>query len=490
MLSLMLVAMKARTSGGDAAEVLGLGLLAEDGEAGLELGRLDVGDQAPLEPGPEAVLEAGDRLRGPVGRDDDLAALAVELVERVEELLLELLGAFEELDVVDQQHVEVAVAALEAGHRLGADRVDEFVHERLGGDVAHPLVPEHGADVVPDRVQEVGLAQPGRAVDEQRVVGPAGALGDGQGRGVREAVGGPDDELVEGVAAVQRAGGPGGGGLVGALRQSRRRPGAGSWSATVTGGGARTTASCSRGAVSTWSSTVTVSPERVEDRVGEHAGVARADAFGREGARDAEHEGGRRRRETACTPWNHAAQVAGASWSRRAVAPWSQMSSAVTPPSCSLVHRNVHSCGDRRVRGTRGGLVRTATTPRRPVGRRAGDGALPGSPPCQAGAGRGRQRSTRPRCRTRASGVFPRVRLRIASERCGPYTLRVPPPRAYPPLRSARGHPRGGPSVKRTFQPNNRKRAKTHGFRHPHAYPWRPGRHPGARARGRKRLSA
>ena len=43
---------------GDAAEVLGLGLLAEDGEAGLELGRLDVGDEAPLEPGAEAVLEA------------------------------------------------------------------------------------------------------------------------------------------------------------------------------------------------------------------------------------------------------------------------------------------------------------------------------------------------------------------------------------------------------------------------------------------------
>ena len=51
--------------GRDPAEVLGLGLLAEDGEAGLELGRLDVGDEAPLEAGAEAVLEAGDRLRAP-----------------------------------------------------------------------------------------------------------------------------------------------------------------------------------------------------------------------------------------------------------------------------------------------------------------------------------------------------------------------------------------------------------------------------------------
>ena len=48
---------------GDAVEVLGLGLLAQDGEAGLELGRLDVGDQAPLEAAAQPVLDGGDRLR-------------------------------------------------------------------------------------------------------------------------------------------------------------------------------------------------------------------------------------------------------------------------------------------------------------------------------------------------------------------------------------------------------------------------------------------
>ena len=58
MLSLMLLAMNAEDLVGDALEVLGLGLLAEDGEAGLELGRLDVGDEAPLEAGAQAVLEA------------------------------------------------------------------------------------------------------------------------------------------------------------------------------------------------------------------------------------------------------------------------------------------------------------------------------------------------------------------------------------------------------------------------------------------------
>ncbi len=44
--------------GGDAVEPLGVGLLAEDREARLELGRLDVGDEAPLEAAPEPVLDA------------------------------------------------------------------------------------------------------------------------------------------------------------------------------------------------------------------------------------------------------------------------------------------------------------------------------------------------------------------------------------------------------------------------------------------------
>ena len=107
-----------------------------------------------------------------VGGDHDLAAFAVEVVERVEELLLELLGALEELDVVDQEHVEVAVAPLEPRHGLGADRVDELVHERLGGHVTDPLVAEDRAHVVADGVEQVGFSQPGGPVDEQRVVGP------------------------------------------------------------------------------------------------------------------------------------------------------------------------------------------------------------------------------------------------------------------------------------------------------------------------------
>ena len=59
----------------------------------------------------------GGRSRG----DDDLLVGVVQGVEGVEELLLRLLLALQELDVVDQQHVDVAVAALEAAGLVVAD---------------------------------------------------------------------------------------------------------------------------------------------------------------------------------------------------------------------------------------------------------------------------------------------------------------------------------------------------------------------------------
>ena len=179
------------------------GLLAQDRDAGLEVGRLDVGEQAPLEPGAHALLEAGQLLGRQVGGDDDLLVGVVQRVEGVEELLLRLHLALQELDVVDQQDVDVAVAALEVGRLVVADAVDEVVGELLGVHVAHPDVGVEVARVVADRVQQVGLAQPGLAVDEERVVGLGRRLGDRDRGGVGEAVARADDEGVEGVLRVQ-----------------------------------------------------------------------------------------------------------------------------------------------------------------------------------------------------------------------------------------------------------------------------------------------
>ena len=96
----------------------------------------------------------------------------------MKELVLQAFSLLEELNVVDQQGVDLAVSALKRGVRLVADGIDELVEERLAGDVADVVVLIVVVDVVPDGVQQVGLAEADRAVDEQRVVGPARCLGD------------------------------------------------------------------------------------------------------------------------------------------------------------------------------------------------------------------------------------------------------------------------------------------------------------------------
>ena len=90
---------------------------------------------------------------------------------------------------------------------VGADAVDVFVEEGLGADVADDVVLVVTVDVVADGMQEVGLAQTGRAVDEQRVVRAAGSFGDAQCGGERELVRRTLHECLERVARVHAAGG-------------------------------------------------------------------------------------------------------------------------------------------------------------------------------------------------------------------------------------------------------------------------------------------
>src|SRR5207247_4431719 len=107
------------------------GLLLEDGHARLEVRRLDVSYQSPLEPRPQALLDLRDVFRRRVARHDDLLARLVERVEGVEELLLCALLAGDELDVVDQEAFDVAVARRELRGAVVADGVAQLVAERL-----------------------------------------------------------------------------------------------------------------------------------------------------------------------------------------------------------------------------------------------------------------------------------------------------------------------------------------------------------------------
>ena len=178
-------------------EAVHLRFLAEDGDPGFQFGGLDVGDQAPLEPGPEPVLQGGELFWRPIRRDHDLLVRVVEGVEGMEELFLDTFLALDELNVIDQQHVDISVAPFEGDFAVVTQGVDEIVGEFFGGDVLDPHPGKQPLGVVAGGMQEVSLAQAGSAVDEQWVVAAAGTFGHRQCCGMGEAIRWADDETLE-----------------------------------------------------------------------------------------------------------------------------------------------------------------------------------------------------------------------------------------------------------------------------------------------------
>jgi len=137
-----------------------------------------------------------------------LLAVLVDRVERVEELFLGPLLVGDELDVVDEQQVDLAVTGPELVDLALLDARDELVGELLAGGVDDPLPRQPGEHLVADGVHEVRLAEAHSTVEEERVVGVPGSLGDRQAGRVRQPVGRTDDEGAEGVARVEADGRP------------------------------------------------------------------------------------------------------------------------------------------------------------------------------------------------------------------------------------------------------------------------------------------
>ena len=177
---------------------LRLGLLRQDRDTSLEVRALDVGDETPLETAPKPILERRHCVRGAVRREHDLLVVLVEFVEGVEELLLETVLAFHELNVVDQEHIDVAVATFELREGVGADRLNELVQERFRRDVPDAVRRVVACHIVGDSSEKVRLAEAGITVDEQGVVARCWRFGDGQCGSVGKAVRRADDEVFEG----------------------------------------------------------------------------------------------------------------------------------------------------------------------------------------------------------------------------------------------------------------------------------------------------
>ena len=74
----------------------------------------------------------------------------------MEEFLLGALFPGEELHVVDQQHVDAAVALAQVGHLVVPDGVDDLVRKLLRRDIGDPEIGPL-CNMVPDRVEKVGF---------------------------------------------------------------------------------------------------------------------------------------------------------------------------------------------------------------------------------------------------------------------------------------------------------------------------------------------
>jgi len=152
-------------------------LLAEDGHAGFDVRGLKVGGHAPLEAGDQALLESGNLARGPITAEHDLFSGLVQRVEGVEELLLDPFLPGQELDVVHQKGIHLAIPTAELGQVVVLEGVDELVGEAFAAGVDDLVAAFLLEDLVADGVEEVGLAEPDTTEEEEGIEGPARVLG-------------------------------------------------------------------------------------------------------------------------------------------------------------------------------------------------------------------------------------------------------------------------------------------------------------------------
>src|SRR3954454_7144338 len=127
-----------------------------------DVGRAKLDGEPPAEAIAEPLREARQGFRRSVAGEDDLLAGGVQRVEGLNELLLRVLLALELLDVVDEEGVEPAVALLESLWPILAERAHELGGESLHRRVVNGQLGAPPPQVVDDRAQQVGLAEPRR----------------------------------------------------------------------------------------------------------------------------------------------------------------------------------------------------------------------------------------------------------------------------------------------------------------------------------------
>src|SRR5436305_3882291 len=97
---------------------LRFGLLVENGHFRLEIGSLNVYQQAPFKPGAQSLDETGKLARSRVARNHQLLLVIVEFIEGVEELFLGPLFSCNDVDIVNEKDVGSSVMAVKERHTI------------------------------------------------------------------------------------------------------------------------------------------------------------------------------------------------------------------------------------------------------------------------------------------------------------------------------------------------------------------------------------
>jgi len=169
-----------------------LGLAAQDRQARILVGGVQVDDKSRLDVTQDLLVEMLDFRRRTVAGEDDLLALALQHAHHVDHLLAKARFvdlAAKELDIVKQEDVGVPVDVVEGFEIAFAGDFQVFPREFFGRavhDLARDVVAEHE---VPDGGHEMGLAK-SRATDQKERIGAhsTGEFGDLASNGEGEAI--------------------------------------------------------------------------------------------------------------------------------------------------------------------------------------------------------------------------------------------------------------------------------------------------------------
>lgn len=145
-------------------------LLAQNGNAGFDIRRLNIDGQAAFKAGYEAFFEPANLAWRPVGGQDDLLMRIIESIEGMEEDFLQSFFSGEEMHIIDQQDIDTAKVVSEIRQGFVVEGIDievaEFLTEEIFDFGAFLIL----ANCLRDRLQQVGFPEAGGAVDEKRVV--------------------------------------------------------------------------------------------------------------------------------------------------------------------------------------------------------------------------------------------------------------------------------------------------------------------------------